>query len=335
MQYDSHILQRGLSVGVKLCQFLVGCTFIISGLTKANDPLGMTTLLQDYMNVAGLHMAHWSVPVTMLAILLAVIEVMMGIYLLVGSRKSSVASIALLFMTIMMVVTGVNLATDIVPECGCFGSALVLTNAQSFAKNIVLISMALLLCWKNTKMYEVPWTSVRMYITTIITLASLVLSFWAWYNLPLIDFTPYAVGTDVVTATMGEYDVVDGQSVEISAPTIKDFALINSEGDDVTDLVLFAPDTVTLITVPSEAQADSGNGGKMTLLWDEIEDKGQDMYVVIAGTANDAERFKDRTGIGCSTLFASIEMLQTIVRANPGMVKLYEGKIIQKENISK
>lgn len=335
MHNCKQILQKSLSIGVKLSQFLVGCTFIVSGLTKANDPLGMTILLQDYLNVAGLHLAHWSVSVTLLAILLAIVEVMMGIYLLVGSRKAAAARIGLLFMLVMTVITGVNLATGLVPECGCFGSALVLTNAQSFAKNIVLLGMVVLLCWKNEKMYEVPSASCRMYSTTITTLATLALSFWTWYDLPIVDFTPYATGTDVVAATMGEYDVVDGQSVEISAPTIKDFALTNAEGDDVTDQVLFAADTVTLITVPSEPQADSGNGGKMTLLWDEIEDKGQEMYVVIAGTQDDAERFKDRTGIGCPTLFASMEMLQTIVRANPGMVKMHEGKIIQKENLTK
>lgn len=324
-----------LTVSVWACQVLAGCTFIVSGLSKTNDPLGMTILLQNYLNAAGIYLPHWSQPVTIAAIMMAVFEVTMGAYLLFGSHKKVVSRLGLAFMVVMTLITGYNAMTDTVPECGCFGSAIEMTNMQSFAKNIVLIAMMILICVKQNIMYSAFTRSARRYITTLFMFGTLGISFWTWNTLPLIDFTPYRTGTDIIAATMGEYDVVDGKSVEIAAPTIKDFALTDAEGEDMTDEILFYPDTVMLITVPSENQADSGNGGKMTLLWDEMEDKGQKIYLVVAGTIEDAERFKDRTGLGCPTLFGSIEMLQTIVRANPGMVKMYGGKIIEKKNISK
>lgn len=325
-----NVLKKLLIGLVWLCQPVAGLTFLASSLAKANDPLGMTILLQDYLGLMGIHTAYASVPVTAVAVLLALIEAALGIGLLIGCCRRRTTMAMLIFMTPMLLITGYNAATGAVPECGCFGSALHMTNGQSFMKNIVLTAIAVLLWRRCGTMYQLPGRQVRAWVANIVVVLVAVLGIWSWRHLPIVDFTPYKTGTDVMAAMMGEYDVVDGKSVEVAAPTIKDFALTDAEGNDLTDDIIMAEREVTLITIPSEKRADTGNSDRLNSLWDEACDKDRPFYIVMAEDKAAAEHFKDRTGLNCPVLFASQEMLQTIVRANPGIVKIKDGIIKEK-----
>lgn len=325
-----NVLRKLLTGLVWLSQLVAGLTFLASSLAKANDPLGMTILLQDYLGLMDVHTVYASVPVTSMAVVLALVEAAMGIGLLIGCCRRRTTTAMLAFMVPMLLITGYNAATGAVPECGCFGSALHMTNGQSFMKNIVLTAIAVLLYWRREAMYQLPGRQVRAWVANVVVVLVAVLGIWSWRHLPPVDFTPYKTGTDVMAAMMGEYDVVDGKSVEIAAPTIKDFALTDAEGNDLTDDILMAEQEVTLITIPSEERADTGNSDRLNSLWDEACDKGRPFYLVMAEDKAAAEHFKDRTGLNCPVLFASQEMLQTIVRANPGIVRLKGGVIKEK-----
>ena len=324
------ILRKLLIALVWLSQSVAGLTFLASGLAKANDPLGMTILLQDYLGLMGVHTAPGSVPVTACAVVLALVETALGIGLLIGCCRRRTTTAMLIFMVPMLIITGYNALTGAVPECGCFGSALHMTNGQSFGKNIVLTAIAVLLYVCRRSMYGLPGRQNRAWVANVVVVMVGVLGIWSWRHLPMVDFTPYKTGTDVMAAMMGEYEVVDGKSIEVAAPTIKDFALTDAEGNDLTDDILMAEQEVTLITIPCEKSADTGNSDRLNSLWDEACDKGCPFYIVMAEDKAAAEHFKDRTGLNCPVLFASQEMLQTIVRANPGIVKMKDGIIKEK-----
>lgn len=326
-QQVQHLLGQ---TSTKLGQAVAGITFVLSGLTKANDPLGMTILMQDYLSVWGLQTEPWSVTVTSMAVVLALVEVTLGAYLVIGSSPRRAAQLLLLIMLPMTGLTLWSALTNAVPECGCFGSALSMSNAYSLLKNLCLLAIAALLCYRTQWMYRLPGAPSRVMLTTLAAISVFVLSFWTWHRQPLVDFTPYKVGTDINAAMMGEYAVVDGQSVEVKAPTIREFALTTADGEDVTDDILLSTDTIVLLTLPIASSADTGNSDRMNALWDESLDEGYRFYLVMADGPEEAERFKDRTGLVCPTLYASREMLQTIVRANPGVVVLHEGRIVRK-----
>lgn len=325
-----NVLRKLLTALVWLSQTIAGLTFLASALAKANDPLGMTILLQDYLGLMGVHTAWASVPVTAVAVVLALVETALGIGLLLGACKRRTTTGFLVFITPMLLITAYNALTDAVPECGCFGSALHITNMQSLMKNVGLTLIAVLLYVRREEMYQLPGRQLRAWIANVVVAVVAVLAIWSWRHLPTVDFTPYKTGTDVMAAMMGEYAVVDGKSVELAAPTIKDFALTDAEGNDLTDDILASEEEVTLITIPSEERADTGNSDRLNSLWDEASDKARPFYIVMCEDNAAAERFKDRTGLSCPVLFASQEMLQTIVRANPGIVRLKDGKIMEK-----
>lgn len=327
------MLRKFLKYGLYLLQFLVGCVFVLSSLTKANDPLGMTILLQNYLAVAGISSAYGSTVVTSLSVLLALAEMGIGAYLLVGSNRRMTSLALFVFMVVMTIITLFDMTTNAVPECGCFGTALRLSNEASAVKNVVLLAASGILLWQSRRLYVLPSASTRVMSTTFSVAFVLLLSLWTWHTLPLVDFSPYKVGTDIMASMMGEYDVVDGKSVEIKAPTIFDFALTTEQDEDMTDEILLATDTVVLITVPNEQSADTGRNDRLNQLWDEAADHHRPFYLVIAGNHDSAERFKDRTGLTCSTLYASVEMLSAMVRANPGVVRLYQGRVVEKDRL--
>lgn len=305
-----------LTCGIRVAQVVTGCAFLLSGLSKANDPLGMAILLQNYLGVMGIHTAPGAVSVTTLAILLATFEFVLGAYIIAGSSKRNTAYITLVTMLGFTALTAYIMVTDSISECGCFGSAIQLSNTQTFGKNLILLSLATLLCWKPAKMYSLHWASSRIWFTTVALLMSFGLGLWTWNRLPLIDFTAYRVGTN------------------ISEAMIYDFALMDEEGNDMTDALLASPDSVMLLTVPYEANANTGHSHKINDLWDAATDSHYRFYLVMAENAEAAERFKDRTGVPAPVLYASTEMLQTIVRANPGIVVIKDGTIINKNSLS-
>lgn len=120
-------------------RIIVGALFTVSGLIKANDPLGFSYKLQDYFAPDVLNMDFLSPIALELALIIAVGEIILGIATLLGS-KSKITSWALLLMIVFFTwLTFYSAYFDKVTDCGCFGDALKLTPWQSFYKDVVLL----------------------------------------------------------------------------------------------------------------------------------------------------------------------------------------------------
>lgn len=147
-----------------LCRILVGGTFIVSGLVKANDPLGFSYKLEEYFAESALNLTFLEPYALALAILACAGEVVLGFAVLVGGRMK-LATWALLILTLFfgwltaytatcdpqgkyeVVVNGVKEMHDVtcVTDCGCFGDAMKgslgrsLTPWESFTKDVILL----------------------------------------------------------------------------------------------------------------------------------------------------------------------------------------------------
>lgn len=177
-------------------RLLFGGVFLFSGFVKAVDPLGTTYKVEEYMNVFGfsslLDVAGW-LPM-LIAVLLIVMEFMIGALMVLHYYKKPVRITAAFFMTFFTIVTLVDAVTNNVSDCGCFGDAIVLTNWETFWKNIALdIVLALIFVFdtKDTRNYtqKTPFV-VSIIIFTLITI-------FAIRNIvyePVIDFRPWKIG---------------------------------------------------------------------------------------------------------------------------------------------
>ena len=126
-----------------LSRILLGVVFIFSGFVKAVDPLGSAYKFADYFTAFKLGFLEFlSLP---LAIVLAAFELILGIALLLGYRRKVVCLLLLWFMLFFTVLTFILAIFNPVTDCGCFGDALILTNWQTFYKNIVLDVLVIIL----------------------------------------------------------------------------------------------------------------------------------------------------------------------------------------------
>ena len=124
---------------LNLCALLLGVVFIFSGFVKAVDPLGTCYKIEDYIEAFGLVKVVPDFLPLMLSIALCCLEFLIGIMLLLRVRRRVATILVLLMMVVMTPLTFYLALTNPISDCGCFGDALVLTNWQTFYKNVVLL----------------------------------------------------------------------------------------------------------------------------------------------------------------------------------------------------
>ncbi len=351
---------------VNVCRFVLAATFIFSGYVKAIDPLGTLYKLKDYaaaMSLNGL-LPDWAL--VGVAIALGALEFALGVFMLFAVRRHVVSRITLAFMTAMTVLTLWIFVADPVKDCGCFGDALKLTNGETLLKNIVLIACAALVAWRPADMARFISRS-NQWIVRYYTVAYIVItSVYCLYTLPIFDFRPYHVGTNIkqdmeipegaeqpefestfLLRKNGEtreftldnypdstWEYVDTRTVQTKKgyePPIHDFALTSCDtGEDITEQVLTKKGYTFLLVSPRLAVADDSNFGDIDQIYEYAEENGADFYCVTASANDEIERWRDLTGAEYQFCNADETTLKTMIRSNPGLMLLKDGTIIGK-----
>jgi uncharacterized membrane protein YphA (DoxX/SURF4 family) len=177
-------------------RIFVGVLFIFSGLIKANDPLGFGYKLQEYFDV--FHLSFLGGMATGIAVLLCVLEIVLGALLLFGFWRKSVTTGLLAIILFFTFLTFVSAAFKVVTSCGCFGDAIPLTPWQSFSKDLVLLVLIIYL-FLNRELIQ-PVTAnlkVQQGLFALVLLASLGFGIFTYNTLPVLDFLPYKVGANL------------------------------------------------------------------------------------------------------------------------------------------
>ena len=121
----------------------------------------------------------------------------MGVSLFLGINRKSSSALALLMMVLMTPLTLYLALADPVSDCGCFGDAWVLTNWQTFGKNVLLLVAAVsVFKWKEQVVRFIT-PKMEWMISMYTPLFLCVLAFYCLENLPILDFRPYRIGTDI------------------------------------------------------------------------------------------------------------------------------------------
>ena len=351
---------------VNICRFILAVTFIFSGYVKAIDPLGTLYKLKDYAAAIALNdiLPDWALVIV--AIALGALEFSLGVFMLFAVRRHMVSKLTLALMSVMTALTVWIYIADPVKDCGCFGDALKLTNGETLLKNIVLIACATLVAWRPMDMARFisrtnQWI-VRYYTITYIVVTSV----YCLYTLPIFDFRPYRVGTNIkqgmeipegaeqpefestfilrkngVTRefTLDNYpdstwEYVDTKTVQTKKgyePPIHDFAITtNDTGEDITEQVLTKKGYTFLLVSPRLAVADDSNFGDIDQIYEYAEENGVDFFCLTASTNEDIERWRDLTGAEYTFCNADETTLKTMIRSNPGLILLKDGTIIGK-----
>jgi len=307
-----------MKVLVNFCRVLLGLTFMFSGIVKAVDPTGTQIKLIDYLYAFGMGESILGSTLLILACILAGFEILIGSYLVVGAFHKGASLVALIMMVFFTPFTLYLAIKNPVSDCGCFGDAVVLTNWQTFAKNVFLLVLALLVFIKHKLM--VPFMAERRHwmVTVVIVAISVRFMVSNIINLPVLDFRPYKVGADLRTA-YANHDMA-----------FTDFCIMNDDMDDVT-MDILADSSYTFLVISSHLEDASESD--LDLIDDIFDYCANWGYNIIGLTSSGTEvirQWTDNAGADLSFLFCDEIPLQTIVRSNPGLVLLRNGVIVNK-----
>lgn len=122
---------------IQIARILTGLVFAFSGFVKGIDPMGTAFKLGDYFSAFRFgFLDDFTLP---LSLLLCVVEFVTGMMLLSGALLKPASWMAAIFMAIFTPLTLILAIWNPVSDCGCFGDAIVLTNWQTFFKNVIII----------------------------------------------------------------------------------------------------------------------------------------------------------------------------------------------------
>ena len=356
------------SILVNLSRTLLALTFIFSGFVKAIDPLGSQYKIAEYLEAVQLsaYIPDWAQLI--LSVGLSAIEFTLGMMLLLAIRRRLASKLSLIMMVVMTLVTLWLTVSNPIQDCGCFGDAIHLTNTQTFIKNIILLTAAIILaCWP---LYQIRFVSktnqwIAFYFTIVFIVTASTLSL---YHLPIFDFRPYYIGQNIkkgmeipkgaklttykttficekngVTKEFTENDYPYNDSTWVFKdthqeilekgyePPIHDFSITDEKtGEDLTDSILTKDGYTFLLIAPVLERADDSNFGEIDAIYEYAKENGYGFYGLTASTDKAVKHWRDITGAEYPFYTMDGTTLKTIIRSNPGLVLLYKGTIINK-----
>jgi len=177
-------------------RIFTGLLFIFSGFIKANDPTGFGYKLEEYFHV--FHTDFLNDYATAIAIVVCALEIILGIWLLLGFYKKLVAWGLLLLIIFFTFLTFYSAFFEVVTSCGCFGDAIPLTPWQSFGKDLVLLALILIIfVYRNQITPLIKDPTNRGLVATFTAVLSFGIGIYTFMYLPFIDFLPYKIGNNI------------------------------------------------------------------------------------------------------------------------------------------
>lgn len=351
-----------------LCRIIVGIVFIYSGFVKGIDPLGSDYKFTDYFNAFG--MGWMNATTLFFSFALSLAEFLIGIALLFNLWISRMAWGSLLFMAFFTPLTLVLALTNPVSDCGCFGDAMILTNWQTFWKNIILLLLAIMIfVYRKEYKSSLPLMGQFSFLA-LAGAGMLCLSIYCYRHLPVVDFRPYAVGKNITEgmrlpegAEPDQYEVTlkykNKQTGEIRSFTEENYPwqdTLNWEYESsserlvkkgyitpIHDLVIEHPtlgniteeiledDNHTILAVAYNLnQSDTQYQPAINRLAEYAREKGIRFYGLTSSSERDIEAYKKRNHVPYEFCTADEIQLKTMIRSNPGVIILREGTILDK-----
>ncbi len=351
-------MSRFQDIMLTLLRWVLGSVFIASGAFKCVDPVGTAIYVEKYL--ATYSLSELAPASEVIALALMVVEFAIGLLLILEVWRRGVAFLSSAILLVFTIITLLSATVLPVGDCGCFGDAVKLTPWETFFKNLVLLPISIYI-WRKSDS-EHRFTMVD-FISVAISLAlPLGVSLYALSTMPLVDFLPYKVGTNlrervesernaieestrtvlrfksVETNSIVEFDAMatecwTDESLEfVESATIvdkvvdmeySDFVLYNNDGEDVTAEVLSCGGRIALLCINDATAIDNSAQRAIEKLYSLYPASA--IYVVSATQVE--------SGLPSTHLLVDAMTLRSIIRADVGIVVLRDGVVEYKEGI--
>ena len=341
-----------------VCRLLVGALFIFSSFTKGVDPLGTKYKMLDYFAAYNIQWLNEAAMV--LAVLMILAEFLIGICLLTNVCPKIATIGGALFMLLFTGVTLFDALYDMVPDCGCFGTAVKMTNWQTFCKNLVIdaVLIPLVLNLKSLNCRLKPRT--QFLIGLLYAIAFTGFQLYNYRHLPVVDFMNWKVGKQMNakpeqeqqiyltfrnketgktqeylsseypwndSVWMNQWEFVD-QRVEGGESYIG-FSALDQDGDEVTEMILNTPNLLMFTSHDLSGITDK-EWTKIKEISEKAAQKGYEVVWVVAESPVEMEAYQQEHPFMYEVYYGDELEIKTIVRYNPGLIWLDNGLVKDK-----
>ena len=337
--------------------------FIFSSFTKGVDPLGTKYKMLDYLSVYGMTWLNGAAMV--LAVLMILAEFIVGICLITKVFPRLAVLGATLLMLFFTTTTLFDALYNLVPDCGCFGSAIKMTNWQTFYKNLVIDAVLIPLIINNKRFENHFGKGLQFVIGLAFAAAFFGFEIYNYRHLPVIDFMNWKVGKQLnaepATASkayviyrnkatgkteeylpsspdyhwndsvwMSEREFV-GQRLEDGADYLG-FTALNQDGEDVTDDVLNT-ENLLMFTSHDLSKVTEKEWEKMRQISEAATSKDFKVLWTVSAEPEEVDLLRAKYDFVYDVYFADELEIKTIVRSNPGLIWLDNGLVKDKWSV--
>ena len=349
------------NAALTVCRLLVGALFIFSSFTKGVDPLGTKYKMLDYLAVYG--MTWLNDFALILAILMILAEFIVGICLITKVFPRLAVLGTTLLMMFFTATTLFDALYDLVPDCGCFGTAIKMSNWQTFYKNLVIDVVLIPLIINNKKLENKMSGGTQFAIGCVYALAFLGFEVYNYRHLPVVDFMNWKVGKQLNVETSGDADIyliyrnkATGETQEFLSPNypwndsvwmseweIVDqrteggsnflgFSALDESGNDVTESIL-TTEKLLMFTSHDLADVSEKQWEKVKEVTETAEKQGYIVIWVVANEPEFVEQLREQYDFLYEVYYADELEIKPIVRSNPGLIWLDNGLVKNKWSV--
>ena len=341
-----------------LCRLLVGALFIFSSFTKGVDPLGTKYKILDYLAVY--HMTWLNGFALVLAVGLILVEFLVGICLLTNVFPRLAVLGATLLMLFFTTTTLFDAVYDLVPDCGCFGSAVKMSNWQTFYKNLVIDAVLIPLIMNNKKLKN-RYSARGQFITgCAYALVFFGFEIYNYLHLPVVDFMSWKVGKQMNADSADEMRIYlkyrnksTGEIKEYLSPNYPwndsvwmsqwefveqrteggsaylGFSALDEDGEDVTDMILNTEDLL-MFTSHELDKVTEKQWTKMKDITEKAPAHGFTVVWMVADNPEYVNCLRSKYSFIEEVYYGDALEIKTIVRSNPGLIWLDNGLVKDK-----
>ena len=349
------------NAALTVCRLLVGALFIFSSFTKGVDPLGTKYKMLDYLAVYG--MTWLNDFALILAMLMILAEFIVGICLITKVFPRLAVLGATLLMMFFTATTLFDALYDLVPDCGCFGTAIKMSNWQTFYKNLVIDAVLIPLIINNKKLENKMSGGTQFIIGCLYALVFLGFEVYNYRHLPVVDFMNWKVGKQLNVETSGDADIyliyrnkATGETQEFLSPNYPwndsvwmsewefvdqrteggsnflGFSALDESGNDVTESIL-TTEKLLMFTSHDLADVSEKQWSKVKEVTETAEKQGYIVIWVVANEPEFVEQLREQYDFLYEVYYADELEIKPIVRSNPGLVWLDNGLVKNKWSV--
>jgi len=341
-----------------VCRLLVGGLFVFSSFTKGVDPLGTKYKMLDYLSVYGM---SWLNEMAMvLAVLMILAEFIVGICLITNIFPRLAVLGATLLMLFFTTTTLFDALYNLVPDCGCFGSAIKMSNWQTFYKNLVIDAVLIPLILNNKQLSNRLSWKLQFVIGCLYAAAFLAFEIFNYRHLPVVDFMNWKVGRQMNAQPVDETRIyltyrnkATGETQEFLSPdypwndsvwmsqwefveqrteggnNFLGFSALDEDGNDVTDMILNT-ENLLMFTSHDLTKVTEEEWLKIEQITRTAE---AHEFTVVWSVANEpeyVEQLREKYDFLYEVYYGDELEIKTIVRFNPGLIWLDNGLVVDK-----